>query len=1201
MLTPCGLAGAATGPAAPTTEQMWLFAGKLHPLVVHFPIALLLCAAALEFLRLRRGSNRPGPAGLACIVLGAFSALAAAAMGWSGAITAGHTGTTAGVLEWHRWLGVATVVFAGGALVLAILARVFNGPRLLSAYRLLLVAAALVVGVTGHFGASLIYGPMYIADSWASTIGASASPIEAPESGAVALVSATMPIDFTRDIQPLLARRCYGCHAGEKPEAGLNLTTREAALRGGKSGLPAIVPGKSGDSRLVRLITHQEPGKLMPPKGGALDEAQVALIRGWIDRGADWGDPSAAGEHWHWAYRAPARPGIPAVRRTEWPQNPIDYFVLARLENAGLGPSVEADKETLIRRVSLDLTGLPPTPAEIDDFLADNSPTAYEKVVERLLTSPRYGERWARPWLDLARYADTNGYEKDNRRSIWPYRDWVISALNRDLPFDQFTIQQLAGDLLPNVTLDQQVATGFCRNTMTNEEGGVDPEEFRVEAILDRVNTVSSVWLGSTVSCAQCHDHKFDPISQREYYQLFAFFNQDEPDFKNHQFGVDAAGPMVDATAPEDRRRLEDLRARAESTKRTIEERAGQLGDEQGRWEAEQAGLQPKWATLEPITVRSAAGATLEVGPGGVIRATGEDPASDTYTIEARTDLPVLTGLRLELLPDDSRPGGFVGRSGHGNIVLSRFEVAIISGPGREEMPISIATAVADHEQSAGSDDANAWLISYAVDGDPATGGWAIGPEYDKPHAAVVQFDKPAGAGPGAVLKVTLAQEYGGRHTISRLRILGTNGPSPAACAPLNPAVAAGLAVARDQRTPEQAGAIAAHYRRVAPALIPLRQELEETNRRIAGIATANTLVMRKQSESRETHVHIKGTFRNPGDAVRAGTPAALHKPATDLRPDRLGLAQWIMDPANPLTARVTVNRLWEQYFGRGIVETSDDFGTQGDAPSHPELLDWLATEFPRRGWSLKAMHRLIATSATYRQASGGEGVPLANSYERDPENRLLARGPRFRVEAEMVRDIALAASGLLSPKVGGPSVFPPQPPGTWTMIYSNDRWVESQGEDRHRRGLYTFWRRTSPYPTFATFDAPSREITCARRPRTTTPLQALTTMNDPAFVEAAAALARRMIDEAGPDSGSRLVLGFRLCTGRRPDAAELARLRMLIDQQLARYETDESAARSLSGAGTAGSGRAYGEAETAAWTVVANVLLNLDETLTKG
>ncbi|HMN94973.1 MAG TPA: PSD1 and planctomycete cytochrome C domain-containing protein [Phycisphaerales bacterium] len=960
----------------PSLEQWWQFFGSFHPILVHFPIGLLVAACLLEFLRRRRGERTPSSAATACLLLGTLGAAAAALAGWSSAERAGYAGTT---LDWHRWAGVSAAVVSAATLIACGIAWWRPGRQALVWHRFMMVALVVAVGAAGHLGGTLVHGDWF---------GAALARLRSPASDS-GLARAAAPtrspgreVSAPPELHAVLAlfgTRCTSCHSGAEPAGGLALGSRDALLRGGDSGVPAIVPGKSQESLLLRLVRGDDPARVMPPKGAPLSAEAMATLAAWIDAGAPW-EEATDGPHWHWAYRAPVRPNLPAAERTEWPRTPIDHFVLAAIEQAGLSPSAEADRATLLRRVTLDLTGLPPTPEAIDAFLADDRADAYDRVVTALLDSPAYGERMARPWLDLARYADTHGYEKDNRRQIWAYRDWVIDALNRDLPYDRFTVEQLAGDLLPAPTIAQRIATGFNRNTMINEEGGTDQEEFRVEALFDRVATLGAVWLGTTLSCAQCHDHKNDPISHEEYFRLFAFFNDDI----------------------EEVRRLSSIEATAE-------------------------------------------GGMLEI---------------------------------------------------------------------------------------------------------PALADWA---RYD--------------------------------------------------------ALASELEAAQAERARLEANPLAD-----ASALDAARGVVERLESARRGLVAGTTLVMQRAPEPRVTRVMNKGSFLDPGAVVTPDVPAIL--PPMSAPPearDRLALARWLVDPANPLVARVAVNRMWELHFGRGIVETSEDFGVQGDAPSHPELLDWLATEFVRQGWSMKQIHRLIVTSATYRQSS----QVTAEHLERDPRNVLLARFPRQRLEAEMLRDAALSIGGLLSPKLGGPSVFPPQPEGVWTMIYSADRWTESAGEDRFRRGIYTFWRRTAPHPSLTSFDAPSREIACTRRPRTSSPLQALITLNDPQFVEAAAGLARRALAEGEPDDEARIVAAFRLCTARPPTPNERARLLAFLRAEIAAFAAaPENAAalldslEALRGIGIPRSSDAAAALpgssgptapEWAAWIVLANLLLNLDETQHRG
>jgi hypothetical protein len=815
--------------------------------------------------------------------------------------------------------------------------------------------------------------------------------------------AASDPMDFGRDIQPILTKACLTCHCADKQKGGLRLDDSVEAFKGSNSG-PVIKPGDGAGSRLLQVVAGLDADVKMPPgKEKALTVEEVGKLRAWIDQGAKWPKDARlaakdAAKLNHWAFKSPKRPEPPKIANPAWLQrNPIDNFIQAKLQTEKIAPSPEADRVTLVRRLSLDLIGLPPTPEEVDAVLNDKSENWYERLVDRLLDSPHYGERWGRHWLDLARYADSDGYEKDTGRPYaWRYRHWLINALNRDLPFDEFTIEQLAGDLLPNATLDQKIATGFHRNTLTNKEGGVDQEQFRVEACVDRVNTTGKVWLGVTIGCCQCHDHKYDPFSQREYYQFFAFFNSDGE---------------VDLPAP--------------------------LPGEEATYNVKKAEFDKKKAEL--------------------------DNAVANYT---KNDLPA----RQAKWEQNLRPLGRLTVSGIGLLEL-------VDAPGRSDKQ-----------------------------------------------------------------KQELATRYA--KTDKKL-------------ADLNKAVA--------------------DHAKTAPQL-----------------SKAMTLAL---GSGRKTHVMIRGDFLRPGVEVATGTPAifpALPKSTGAARVTRLDLAKWLVDPANPLTARVITNWMWQKYFGRGIVATLEDFGTQGEKPSHPELLDWLATEFIRQKWSLKAMHKVIVTSATYRQSSAYR-PELA---QRDPLNVLVARQSRQRLEAELLRDSCLASSGLLVRTIGGPSVRPPQPAGISELTYAGSaRWVESTGADRYRRGLYTWFQRTSPYPMLMTFDAPDGNVCTCRREKTNTPLQALTLLNDTVFVECAQALGKRMMDERPADVKDRIRHGFRLCVSREPSTVEMERLTRLFNELLQMCRSKPTEAAKLVGKMKPGSAD---PAEAAAWVALARTLLNLDEFVTR-
>jgi hypothetical protein len=894
---------------------------------------------------------------------------------------------------------------------------------------------------------------------------------------------------------------------------GLRLSNREEAFKGGISGR-VIIPGDAENSLLVKRISSDEEGPRMPKGMTALSPEQIELIKRWINEGAHW--PDNAENAVHWAFIPPKRPPIPEVKNRAWVRNPIDAFILHRLEQEGLSPSPEAPKETLIRRLYLDLIGLPPTPEEVDAFLKDKRPDAYERLVDKLLNSPHYGERQALVWLDLARYADTDGYEKDLRRSIWRYRDWVIEAFNRDMPFDQFTIEQIAGDLLPNPTLEQRIATGFHRNTMQNLEGGVDQAEAHENKLYDRVETTATVWLGLTMNCARCHDHKYDPIKQKEYYQLLAFFNN----AKIYPVGDASVSEekwleaQIPAPTPEQQRRLQELtQAIAQLESREL----------------------PPAQVLTPLSVATASGAPVAILDDGTVLARGTTPDTEVYRVRVRLPAGELRILQLECLPHPSLPAQGPGRAHNGNFVLTGVRMQV---GGK---PVAFRDATADFVQGGFNPRA-------VLQPDNTTSGLAVAGHIGKPNTLTLTLQQPLRLKTPTEAEITLECLY----TTHKQHVLG--------CFRLKTA-----------------------YGDTARLI-----ELKAAKRQLeAEIPT--TLVMEDNPTDKPLTavVRPRGEFTRQGEVVETGVPAVLHPFPEGAPRNRLGLALWLVSRDNPLTARVQVNRMWATIFGRGIVETLDNFGTQGAYPTHPELLDWLAVEFMESGWSMKHIYRLIVTSSTYRQSSRATPELLA----RDPKNELYARAPRYRLPAELVRDVALAASGLLSRKIGGPSVFPPQPEGVWDIPFNADRWITDTGENRYRRGLYTFWRRTAPYPSMVAFDAPSREVCVAMRPRTNTPMQALVLLNDPAYMEAAVALAQRMAERGKGNLQASLRYGFRCCTAREPTPAELQRLEQLYRQMRERYAKQPDAAQKLVG---------KPDAHTAALALVANTLLNLDETITR-
>jgi len=1173
-------------------------------------------------------------------------------------------------------------------------------------------------------------------------------------------------VDFNTQIRPILSDNCFKCHGPDDAarKSNLRLDRPDTALKPAKSGKIAIVPGKPDESELIFRITTEDADEVMPPASTRkkLTSAQKESLRQWIASGAKYQE--------HWAFVPPHRPAMPKVKQTDWPKNEIDSFVLARLESEGLKPSPPADRYTLIRRLSLDLIGLPPTPAEADAFANDSSPDAYAKLVDRLLGSVHYGERWGRRWLDLARYADTNGYEKDRPRNVWPYRDWVINALNQDMPFDQFTIEQIAGDLLPNATPDQIIATGFHRNTMLNEEGGIDPLEFRFYAMVDRVHVTATTWLGLTMACAQCHTHKYDPIKHDEYFGFMAFMNNaDEPKFE-------IPNPEILAKRKEAQEKIAALEA--------------SLID---KFPFEQ---NIEWRTPGSAEFSAKNGSEAEFLIDGSFRIGGKNPEKDTYTVTFDASAGRITHLQLEAIPDEKVGKGGPGRTDHGNFVLNEIEMEI-AGPDSKEpaRKVKFSQAEADFSQ-------DNYSVDGAIDGKAKT-GWAVNASDGKRYhrRAVFTLAEPLELEKAGSVIVRLVQEFGSQHTLGRFRLsLGRTLSSATTLAdarhenrdrkfakwleaesaavvrwqPVRPSEAtsgvpfltiqsddsifasgdftksdtyklkfqnfpAGVKAirlealpddrlpnrgpgtvyyegndgdfrltnfkvtagtnavalknatesfanggdtaaktidtdlqtgwsihggqgrahnavfqlaepltagddvqiellcahyhmaslgrfrisvttddnARASALPEEAQALLLKYKgeagmakllgspdsaqdrdlllrqfaKVAPQLAAERKAIDQLRKEIPAFTT--TLVMRERppGQSRITHRHDRGEFLTPEEAVVPGIPEVLPPLPKDAPQNRLGFAQWLVSPGNPLTARVVMNRHWEAFFGRGLVFTTENFGLQGEAPSHPQLLDWLALEFIKQGWSQKKMHKLIVMSATYQQSS----KLTPELLERDPQNILLARGARARIDAELIRDYDLVASGLFSPEVGGPSVYPPQPAGvTSEGAYGKLDWKTSTGPDRYRRGLYTFSKRTTPYAMTATFDGPSGESCLARRERSNTPLQALTLLNDEVFMECAQALGTAIAEQTG-DVNTLVEQVFRRCLVRPPSDSELKMLAEFYKAQLDRFAKGELKAEEIVGKDKGGKLN-----EKAAWTTVARAIMNLDEAITK-
>ena len=1032
----------------------------------------------------------------------------------------------------------------------------------------------------------------------------------AADAAAARVADATVPtVDYNRDIRPILSNHCYACHGPDhvQRKAGLRLDQKDDVFKPLESGNVPIVPGQLAKSELIARITATDEDVKMPPKEGKpLSPQQVELLKQWVEQGATWKP--------HWSLVPPERPALPAAdeQAKSWIKNPIDNFILARLQREGLKPSPPADKATLIRRVTFDLTGLPATPAEIDAFLADASGDAYEKVVDRLLSSPRYGERMAIDWLDASRYADTHGYHIDSHRDMWHWRDWVIDAFNRNLPFDRFTIYQLAGDLLPDATLEQKIATGFNRNHMINFEGGAIPEEYQVAYIVDRINTTSTVWLGLTMGCAQCHDHKYDPITQKEYYQFFALFHNLPEKGLDGQKGN--AEPVLRLPSREQQARLDTLAADIKTAQARLVAPWPEVDQAQPEWEKEVlADKKAEWIVLDPVAFQAKNGTTLTKQADKSLLAGGAAPATDTYTAALvahaaqlvapqatapQAPAPQITGLRLEAIPDPSLPAQGPGRGPHGNALLT--EIRLTAAPALNPagvQPAKFKAAVADFNQENSP-------VSGAID-DKASTAWGFYPEVGKPHAAVFEMDKPIVVDGAALLNVTLEfQSSVPQHELGRFRLSVTTSADPRGARLPTGKLAEAVRVAAAARTPEQQAQLRDFFRaHVSDAGKQLHEQLAKLQKSQTDLLTSipNTMVMQEMPQPRDTFVLQRGQYDKPGEKVLPGIPAGLPPLPPGAPANRLGVARWLVSPTQPLTPRVTVNRYWQMYFGTGIVKTAEDFGTQGEWPSHPQLLDWLATEFVGSGWNVKEMQRLIVTSATYRQSSAVTPALI----EKDPENRLLARGPRLRLQAEFIRDQALAISGLLNGEIGGASVSPYQPAGLWDEMaygaaYSAQHYKQSQGKDLYRRTMYTFWKRTIPPPQLSTFDAPDREVCTVRRARTNTPLQALVLMNDPTYVEASRKLAERVINQGGSSPEERIAFAFRLATARRPSGPEMEVLRKAFDSQLADYRHNAEAASKLINVGESKCDPRLDPAELAAWTTIAGAILNLDETITK-
>ncbi len=983
-------------------------------------------------------------------------------------------------------------------------------------------------------------------------------------------------IRFDRDIQPIFAKHCLLCHGVDEAEGGLQLHSSDTAMAAADSGMRAIVPGNLDQSELLKRIVSDEVDHRMPPEGDRLTESEVQQLRDWIEQGANWTV--------HWAYAPISESPVSDLRDNSWSKQDMDRYVLAQLERQGITPSPQAEKTTLIKRLYYDLIGLPPTPDEVSDYLRDTSEDAYPRLVQRLLASDHFGERWGRHWLDKARYADSDGYEKDNHRAdAWRYRDWVIQAINDDLPFDQFTIQQLAGDMLAESSADDKLATAFHRQTLTNTEGGTDREQWRVAAVMDRTETLGTVWLGLSVGCARCHSHKYDQITQQEYYQLYAYFNN---------------GDEANADIPKSAERYASLTQELDSAKGLVNQRRDELVESIEVWSPslrKQAlaisADEIQVHALENTQVRGPEGVLFTELDDGSFLVSGDNPDSAKYTIEGTTDVSKVTGIRLEVLPHDSLNAKGPGRTAHGNFVLNEVRLYASSEPAwTPDQKKVLADATADFSQEG-------WAVAGAIDGVEGVGksgtGWAISPKFGSPHTATFALDQPLEPGESN-LQIVLNQTYGSQHTVGRFRVHVVTGRLPGTGMPEE----IRSILIDNKRDAKSVEMLVAYQQAHDPPSAELSKKLQGLEEKLAAETMKVRVISERSSGRRETRVLRRGEFKQPEDLVQPDTLTTL--PPIRSRngaaaTDRLDLAMWLVSGDNPIVPRVAVNHLWHHLFGSGIVPTMNDFGVRGDSPSHPELLDHLAAKFISEGWSRKKMIEYIVNSATYQQSSSHR----PELVDLDPRNRWLHRQNRFRVEAEVMRDIALSVSGLLSEKVGGPSVFPPIPPSVTDLTYNSSfNWKTSAGEDRYRRGLYTYFKRTAPHPNLITFDCPDSNVSNVQRERSNTPIGALVTLNNETFVEAAQGMARLLLNRSDlKTDNARLRYAMRLCIARVPDSEELADFDELLRASRQWYSSHpEEAVKMIGQMGS----NSVDTTENAAWVATLRMILNLDEFITR-
>ncbi|MEZ5944023.1 MAG: PSD1 and planctomycete cytochrome C domain-containing protein [Planctomycetaceae bacterium] len=988
--------------------------------------------------------------------------------------------------------------------------------------------------------------------------------------------------DFNRDIKPILSENCYHCHGPDANhrEADLRLDTEEGALA-------AIDRSDPTASELLARVTSSDADLKMPPVDSQkhLTPQQVQLLKTWVESGAEWGA--------HWSFTPIVAPAVPEVKPSEpnvYVRNPIDAFIQEKLAQEGLTPSPEADRRTLIRRVTLDLTGLPPTPAEVDAFLNDKSPKAYENLVERLLNSPAYGERMAWDWLDAARYADSNGYQGDRERTMWPWRDWVVEAFNKNVPYDDFTVWQLAGDLLPEPTFEQRLATGFCRNHMINGEGGRIPEENRVDYVMDMTETMGTVWLGLTLNCCRCHDHKYDPLTNEEYYAFFAFFNQTPV---NGGGGDPQTKPVIPAPTQAQQTKLSELDAQIAKLSDALKSRLATLSESRAEWEKSTLAKLKEgsnWETLRAAEAK-AEHQQLTLQPDQSVFASGDNPANDTYTVTGSTSLPEVRSIRLEALRHESHTKGGLARSDSGNFVLTEFELYVLHGENSEPQRLTFSSAAATFEQGD-------LKVTKAFDGNSKT-GWAVynGKPIDTNHVAVFQLPEALKLAEGDQLQFILRHDSPHvSHNLGRFR-LSVSQQESKELEDQNQELITALSTAPEQRTKEQKAAVEEAFITSDPESVKLRTEREQVTKSKNDLqnSVAKVMVMEDQPQPRETFMLTRGLYNQPGEQVSAHTPESLPPLASGENSNRLDLARWLVSDEHPLTARVTVNRFWQQVFGRGLVKTTEDFGAQGEVPLHLDLLNWLAHDFRTQGWDVKHLMRLMVTSHAYRQSSRVTEEHL----QHDPQNLLLGRGVRYRMPFWMVRDQALASSGLLAATMGGPAVNGYQPDGIWEeATFGNKRYQQDSGEALYRRSLYTFWRRIVAPTMF--FDSATRQTCNVKVSRTNTPLQALLTQNDITYVEAARHLTEGLLLDSNLTDSDRIRVMYQRVLSRDPSAQEESLLTAMLERSRLAFQESPEAAAELLAMGASPRNESVDAIQHASWTNVCLAVFNLDETLTR-